>query len=253
MAELERVHEPVRPIVQREAENGHVVGIHHAVAETDRLPVGHQERCAPGDRRQQAENLAMLAVQPARARHAAFGVEPVDDVIGQHAQLFRLAARRPVLERAEPHEAGRHARHHGGGLDGLAHDRVIGHHQGQGALGGNAQAMHGLAGQILAHRRAQHRAPIAHARIRRHARALELQLPAAGGAAHLAQLARPYAELVAAVDRRQRIAARQRGMAGKHIEERLGGKLRRVQPDQGRRLGIGVQQPRRGGRGCRRV
>ena len=90
----------------------------------------------------------------------------------------------------------------------VAHDRLAGGDQAQRARGRDAEVMHRLAAEELADRRAQHRAAVGAARVRRRARALELQLPAlAGGVDDFAQrdrpavaeLAGPVAELVAAV------------------------------------------------------
>ncbi|MNT86614.1 hypothetical protein D3C72_2269240 [compost metagenome] len=87
--------------------------------------------------------------------------------------------------------------------------------------------MHGLAGQVFAHRRAQYGAAVAHAGIRRHARALELQFPsplrtldfAQKVGAPVAKLARPDAKLVTAVDGGQGVATRQRLGTGKYAQK----------------------------------
>src|SRR3546814_1853497 len=39
---VERVEKTVRPVIERQAEDRHVVGVHHTVAETDRLPLRDQ-------------------------------------------------------------------------------------------------------------------------------------------------------------------------------------------------------------------
>ena len=180
MRQLEPVHETIRTVVQRQSQDGHVVGVHHAVAKAHGLPVGHQQRRAPRHFAQQVGDGRVRVRRLARPRLAAFGIVAVDHVIGQRRQAVQIASRRPVLERAKAHEAGRHARDDGGGFHGLAVHRIVRRHQAQRARRRDAQAMHGLAGQVFAHRRAQHRAAVAHARIRRHAGALELQpqLPA---------------------------------------------------------------------------
>src|SRR3546814_12941470 len=95
------------------------------------------------------------------------------------------------------------------------------------------EVVHGLAAQELAERRAQHRAAVGVAGIRRGAGALDLQLVAAavGGdrlaerdRAAVAELAGPVAELMAAVVGRARGHARHQGVAGED-----GGELRRGQ------------------------
>jgi ABC-type Na+ transport system ATPase subunit NatA len=40
------IHKAERTVVQCEAENRHIVRVHHAMREADRLPFGDQLRCA---------------------------------------------------------------------------------------------------------------------------------------------------------------------------------------------------------------
>ena len=74
---------------------------------------------------------------------------------------------------------------------------VAGRDEAQRARRRHAEVMHRLAAQEFAHRRAQHRAPVGAARVRRRPGALELQLPAlAVGVDHFAERDRaPVAEL----------------------------------------------------------
>src|SRR5690606_10610774 len=91
------------------------------------------------------------------------------------------------------------------------------------ARGWHAQVVHGLAAQELAYRGAQHRTTIGGARIRRQARALELELVASardgdafaeGDRPPVAELAGPVAELVPAVVGRERVHPRHQRVAG---------------------------------------
>ena len=96
------------------------------------------------------------------------------------------------------------------------------------ARGRHAEMEHRLAADELAQRGAQHRAAVGGARVGRVAGAFELQLPAASrrrdhlgerdGAA-VAELARPVAELVAAVARRVGLHAGQHAIAAEHFEQ----------------------------------
>lgn len=43
---VEEVHEAVRAVVDREAEEAHIVRVEHPVREADALPLGHELRCA---------------------------------------------------------------------------------------------------------------------------------------------------------------------------------------------------------------
>jgi hypothetical protein len=81
-----------------------------------------------------------------------------------------------VLEVAEAQEARRDAGHDGRGLDRLADHRLRRADHRQCARGRNTEVVHRLGTQEFADRRAQHRAPIAHARVRRQPAALDLDL-----------------------------------------------------------------------------
>jgi len=53
VARIEGFHEAERAVIQCQAENRHIVGIHYAVHETDGLPLRHQVRGAARDFGQQ--------------------------------------------------------------------------------------------------------------------------------------------------------------------------------------------------------
>ena len=161
---------------------------------------------------------------------------------------------------AEADEAGRDARDHRGGLDFLAPHGRVRAGDAQRARGRDAQPVHRLAAEEFADAGAQHRAAVAHARVGRAAAPLSWNSMRAGGGLRLAQqngapvaqLPRPHAELVAAVDARQRAGAGQRQVAGESLhafgpgkqfggQAQLGGKAP-VQPDQiGGGQGLGRQ------------
>jgi hypothetical protein len=98
----------------------------------------------------------------------------------------------------------------------VAHHALAGGDQAQRARGGDAEVVHRLAAQEFADRRAQHRATIGTARIRRRPCALQLQLatPTVANTASPRLIARPspnwpcpVAELVPAVVGRVRLHA----------------------------------------------
>ncbi len=276
---IEPVQKLERAVVDGQAQDGHVVGVHHAVAKAHGLPVGQQLGRAFGHGAQQGS----VGVA---GRGAAGGVVAVDHVIGQLAQLGFLAACGKVFEVAEADEAGRDAADHGGGFHLFAVDGGRAAGQAERARGGNAQGVHGFAAQKLADGRTQHGPPVAPARIWRAARALELQLPAGGGgsgsvsvsgvggcdgfflrlAQHLtqydgtavAQLPGPHAELVAAVDGGIGLAAGQQAVAGQHLGgllglppagryAQLGGQVAAVGQQLGRGQGRGLQPGQKSG------
>ena len=87
--------------------------------------------------------------------------------------------------------------------------------------------MHGFAAEKFADARAQHGTPIAHARVRGAAAALELHFQPVGGltqqdGAAIAQLSCPDAKLVAAVNTGQRSAAGRAGIAREHLQGLVG-------------------------------
>ena len=215
---LEVVQEPIRPVVQRQAQNGHVVGIHDAVHETLRLPSGDQS----GSTFDHLAQQAVMAIRQTTERRKL----RVNHEVGQLRHALGLAPVMKELERAEAHVAGCQARQNGGGLDLLAVNGLVAADDGQRAGGRNAQAVHGLAGQVLADGGAQHRPAVGAARERRAAGALELQFVA--GAVDIdeitqqqrpavAQLRHVDAELVTGVHRgqwlhvRRHVVAAQRG------------------------------------------
>ena len=116
MAGHEGIKELERPVVQRQAQDAHVVGVEHAVAKTHGLPLRHQRGGALAHGLQERG----VGVAVASSAGAAVGVVLIDDGVGQLAQRIELVARREVLEVAKADKAGRGARDHGGGFRALA-------------------------------------------------------------------------------------------------------------------------------------
>mmetsp|Transcript_57661 Transcript_57661/g.135727 ORF Transcript_57661/g.135727 Transcript_57661/m.135727 type:complete len:325 (+) Transcript_57661:3863-4837(+) len=218
VAGVEGIHEAERPVVQREPEHGHVVSVHHAMTKTERLPVRDQ--------------VGRLQRHPAQQRDGrlgrvgAFGRVLGDEGVEQPAQRLGLLVVGEVLEVAEADEAGRDPRDDGRGFDPLADHRQPRAADAQGPGRRHTERGHGFRGQELADRRTQHGPAIAAAGVGRQAAALELQLHRPGRGVDLAepqraavaQLAGPDAELMAAVDRRQRPHAGPQRIARKHVQ-----------------------------------
>ena len=190
-----------------------------------------------------------------------------DAEVDQLLQQRQVAARGRQLEVAEAEERRRDPADDRAGLrrgsavvEHVAHHVVAGGDQAQRARGRHAEVVHGLAAEELADRRAQHGAAVGGARIRRRARALELQLPAlaTGGddlaqrdGAAVAQLPGPVAELMAAVVGRVRVHAGQQRVACEHLCECGIGGVQRVQPQQRQHFAGDREDLRvRHGRGC---
>ncbi len=144
-----------RPIVQRQAQNRHIVGIEHAMHEAHPLPLRNQARGA-GDHFFQQRQIRIGRIQQG-------GVKPCQHIIGQDFQFGFAATVKPVLERTKAHKAGRNPRHHGGAFGTFAEDRIVRGAQRQCARGRNTQPGHRFRTQKFADRGAQHRAPVAHA------------------------------------------------------------------------------------------
>ena len=79
-----------RPVIQGQAQDGHIVGVHHAMGEARRLPLRHQ---LGGALDHFAEPAGMVAGE--------FRKIFADDMIGQQPHLFVLAAMMEMLEMAE--------------------------------------------------------------------------------------------------------------------------------------------------------
>ena len=209
-------------VVDGQAQDAHVVGVHHTMTKTHRLPLRHHLRRTLTHRLQQGGKAVA-----AKLRAGAAGrVEPVYHMVGQGFQLGGLLAVGKVFKMPEADETWRHPCHHRSGFCGFAVHRCIRAGHAQRARGRNAQPMHGLAAQKLADARAQHGPAIAHARVGCQASALELDflsscgLPQQNGAP-VSELAGPHAELVAAVDAGQRAAAGDVAVTAQGLQQRI--------------------------------
>src|SRR5471032_1868378 len=98
-------------------------------------------------------------------------------MLAQFFELFRLLGVVEVLEAAEAYVAVRKAENHRGPLLFFPPDRRAGADDTGRTAAGDTQGVQRFGGQELAYRGAQYRTTIAHARVRRLARALEVQVP----------------------------------------------------------------------------
>lgn len=201
-------------VVERQAEKRHVIGVHHAVGEADGLPAGDKPR---GSR----DNVT----KPDRVFIAILcQMRPVvaNGVIRQQLHLLRLPAIVKVLEVAEAQMAFGNAHQHCALLGALAVNRRIAGDNRQRAGGRDAESVHRLRRRAFAQGRTQHRPAVAHARIGRQPRAFKVPVKtstvrqllfAEQDAAAVAELPGPDAELVAAVNLRQRAHTGQQRLA----------------------------------------
>ncbi len=184
----------------------HVVGVHHAVDESDEHPLRHQ-RCLGGDDRLEQREVGMFGLRGA-------GVVPGDRVVGETSQQVRgrrriaaywkLPTRRWLL-------ATRASTAPGSG--GLPLHLTAGRHHRQRAGGGDAQRVHRFADDVLAQHRTDRGEAVAAARERCAPRALQVQVAEASFGvdeltdqqrAAVAQARNEAAELMAGVGLRDR-------------------------------------------------
>ncbi|MNO62825.1 hypothetical protein D3C76_535060 [compost metagenome] len=225
---VEVVEEGVRAEVEGDAEDRHVVGVHHAVAEAIRLPAGDQFGIALDDGAEHGQ-VGLLGL-------TAFGIVLFQHVVDQHALLLGLLGVVEVLEMTETHMALRQARQHGRAFTGFAPHRGAGTDYAQCPAGSDTQGVQGLGGEKLANRRAQHGAAVTHAGVGCLAGALEVQVPVFAcvvehfgqqQATAVAQTRVVRAELVAGINHRPRVGLFPQFVAaeqlGEHRQVGLGG------------------------------
>ena len=106
VAGVEGVHELEGAVVDGEAQDAHVVGVHDAVAKAHGLPLGHHDGGALGHLGQQRGVGVGLG--------SATGVKVRNHKVGQLAQRGVLAAVAEVFEVPKANKAGRHTGDHGG-------------------------------------------------------------------------------------------------------------------------------------------
>ena len=116
MAGVVGVQKLERAVVDGQAQNAHVVGVHHAMAKPHGLPLRHHRGCALAHGFQKRG----VGVAGKAGCAAACGVKPVDDVVGQRLQLRMLVVVGEVLKMTKAHKAGGRPGHHGGGFNGFA-------------------------------------------------------------------------------------------------------------------------------------
>ena len=170
MARDEGVEKLERSVIDGQAQDAHVVGVHHAVAKAGCLPLSQQLGGASADGLEQGR----IGIGAKACTAAALRIVAVDAVVGELPERPGRSAIGEMLEMAETQKARRDARDDGGGLHLLAANACVraGHTQRPGRR--NAQSVHGLGAQKLADRTAQYGAAVAHARVGRRACALEL-------------------------------------------------------------------------------
>ena len=245
---VEGVHEGARAVVDGLARDRHVVGVHHPVDEADQHPPGDQRRLRGHDRLEQREVRA--ARRPRRrgwCRAIAWSARRRSRSRSSVARAYwKLPTRRWLLATRASTAPG---------IDGLAAHRPAGGHHREGAGGRDAQGVHALADDVLAQHRAHRGQPVAAARERRAARALEVQVAQAAVGGRRARRAGGPGRRRGAGSSRRTGARRRPAPPARHrrgrgcrpaAAARRGAQPRRVQPEVAGELFVQGQEHRPG-------
>ena len=149
----------------------------------------------------------------------------INDVVRKTLDGFEVAARGEILEGSDPDVTRSDTGQHGARQLAVAINRFAGRDGRQRPRGRNSERMHRFADEIFAQNRPQGGAPVAAPRVRRSARALQLDIaPLAVAIQDLAEedctavakLRNEMAELMPGIGHRDRLGARGRDIACKH-------------------------------------
>ena len=158
--EIEIVDPAVRPVIDGQAEDRHVVRVHYPVHETHAHPVRNHARSTLANLR---EPFGTHAIGVCAARQEQLRKIATNGEVDQFVQKFEVVARSRQLEVAETDEGRRHPAYDrarfGFGIaviEHVAHHRLPGRDQAQRARRRHTQVVHGFAAQEFANRGAQH-------------------------------------------------------------------------------------------------
>jgi hypothetical protein len=213
---IERIHEGAWSKIDGLSRKRRVVGVHHAMDETDMHPARDQRRLAFDDglKKRKGRPLGISGI----------GEVAINDVIGKTFDGFQVAARCEILEGPDADVTGCDPGQHGSRQRPVAVDSFSRRDGGQGPCGRNSERMHRFAHEIFAQDRPQCRAAVSAPRERRSARALQLDIApfavvvqdlAEEDCAAIAKLRNEIAELMPGIGHRDRLGARRRNVAGK--------------------------------------
>ena len=146
---VEIIHEAIRPIVEGQPEDRHVVGIHDPMRPAHGLPSGNQPAGAFGYLTQESR-VGIRTVDKMRKM-------PGQDVIRQGLEVIVLTTVKENFERPEADVTRGHAHEHRAGFHAFPQHGFIAADETQGPGRRDAQAVHGLTAQVFPDRRTQHR------------------------------------------------------------------------------------------------
>ena len=157
MVRHERIQELERTVIDRQADNAHVVCIHDTVTKTHALPLGNQGGGVSGHARGECIHLLV------DAQILEIGEIGVYRGVKQRSQRLRLAVVGEVFKVPESQKGRGRTGHDGGCLYRLASHRRVGGDQCQGTACWDTQSMHRFAAEVLADTATQDGTSISHA------------------------------------------------------------------------------------------
>ena len=172
IAGIEIIKECERAIIKGVADDGHVVAVHHAMAEADCLPVRNRS-CGAFHHFLEPAGVSIVIRQVDQMREVQR-----DHMLKQSLYAFRSFVVSGELEVSEANMALSHAHQCRRRLDGFPAHRVFGAHHEQCPGGRDTQSVHGFTAQVFANGGAKHSAAISEAGVGSHTGAFEVPVPA---------------------------------------------------------------------------
>ena len=205
--DIKRFQPSVGSVVDGDAVNGHVVGVHYAVDEAHAHPVGDHRGGSLGHFGHPSDEAVVVV-------DVVLGEVVTDGVFNERSEGIVVAVRHVDLERAEPDETRRHPADDGARFWGrVAVVENVPHHlfprrdQRQRTRGWDTKVVHGLAAEVFPYGGAQHGFAVRCSGIGCQSGTFELQFPepvvhfhfAQSDGSPITQLPCPIAELMPAV------------------------------------------------------
>ena len=199
------IHEGARSVIDRFPGNRHVVGVHHAVNESELHPVGDQFGLTPHNTFQQR---MIRPVGP-----SCFRIKTADRVVRQDLQVLMVPARRKPFERAHTNVRPGHTHQDASWNRSLPHHGFARGQGGQRPRRRHPQCRHRFRHEVFAQNRSQSRTAVALSGKGCRSGPFELNVAAHAGrisdfsqknGAAVSQLRHKAAELMARVHHRQR-------------------------------------------------
>ena len=119
MRRVKTIQKLKRSVVNGQAQQAHIVGVHHAVAKADSLPLRQHFSGQSGDSGQQGGVTLWSRLNRQQMRKML-----CDEMVNQQLQRCGVTVSSEMLQVAETQKTGCHAGHHGGGFQFLAQHAI---------------------------------------------------------------------------------------------------------------------------------